>query len=907
MRYLLLCFFLFCFNFFVSYAQNPSDTLMAFWQKKEANSLWKNGNYSQAINQLESAIKIYKTSMQWDNWIDCNQQMADYYIELSQYDSVRVRLDVVKDAIAPNQISQVKQKVLEGKLVLQEGMSDVAQRYFEEALKIYDTKFPKNLKEKADVSNLLGVSLWNLGQKEKALDYYNQALNIRKKLYGDDHEIIAGSYNDIGLLYANDDLEKAAEYYQKAINIYEKKLGNTHPRVANLYNNLALLYQKQNDFSKSETFLEKVLAIRIKTMGEKHPNVAFVKNSMAFLALEKNQIEKAKNLSAEALSIYKEKYGEKHPELANTYRILASIERQNNQFDNALNLYQKALIANSKTFNATNIYQNPTLFDYYNPDIQLNTLLLKSQTLKTKYRSKTLKYKELKMALFTLQTADSLINQIRQTRKNKEDKIALGKISTEIYEESIATSLLIADVSLNKRKYKKLAFYFAEQSKSSVLLSALSETSAKHFAGIPDNLLEQEKRINDELAQNEQLLAQKPAADIEQKLAENLFMLRTKQDDFIKNLETKFPEYYRLKYQNQPISVEELQKKLPENTAVLSYFEGEKTNTLFVFYVSNKVYKVKEVKIDSNFVRYMRALRNGIQYKAKTTYSKYAHKLYKILFPFSTPAEKLILIPDGRLGTVPFEVLLTKPTKESVLYKEMSFLIRKKAISYGYSATLAIQTYQKKNSESHGGFLLAPVTFEQEYLADLAGTSQEINRIGELFKQKNILSKTYLYENASESQIKSKELFNYKYIHLATHGVVDEENPQLSQIFLSANPNKEDGNLFAGEIYNMRCNADLISLSACQTGLGKISKGEGIIGLTRALLYAGAKNINVSLWSVSDQSTAELMQYFYEEFLGNELSKEGYAKALQKAKLRLFNNPEWCEPYFWGAFVLVGF
>ncbi|TAG92481.1 MAG: CHAT domain-containing protein, partial [Bacteroidetes bacterium] len=876
-------------------------------QKKEADSLWKNSNYLQAIQKLENAIAIYKNTTQWDNWIICNQQIADYYIDLSQYDSVKTKLDIVKDAILPNNILKIKQKVLEGKLVLQEGMPDVAQRYFEDALKNYETKFSKNLKEKAEVLNLLGVCFWNLGQKEKALDHYNQTLKIRKEIYGNEHEIVAGTYNDIGLLYANDDLEKAAEYYQKAIDIYEKKLGITHPKVANLYNNLALLYQKQHNLAKSEIFLQKVLEIRIKTFGEKHPNVAFVKNSMAFLALEKNQIEKAKELSNEALNIYKEKYGEKHPELANTYRILATIERQNNQFDKALAQFQKALIANSKAFNSMNIYQNPDVFDYYNPDIQLNTLLLKAQTLKDKYSSKTLKYKELKNALFTLQAADSLIDQIRQTRKNKEDKIALGKISTEIYEESIATSLLLTEVSLNKKKYRRLAFYFAEKSKASVLLSALSETSAKQFAGIPDELLEKEKKINDELTQTEQMLAQKPAIEIEQKLAENLFALRGKQDEFIKNLEAKFPEYYKLKYQNQPVSIPELQEKLPENTAILSYFEGEKTNILFVFYVSKKVYKVKEVKIDSNFVRSMRALRNGIEYKAKITYSKYAHKLYKILFPFSTPAEKLILIPDGRLGSVPFEVLLTKPAKEETLYKEMDFLVRKKAISYAYSATLALQTYQKKNAQAHGGFLLAPVNFEREELASLSATLQEIQRIESLFKQNNILSKSYLYENASEEQVKSKELFNYRYIHLATHGFVDEENPQLSQIFLSPTDTKQDGNLYAGEIYNLRCNADLISLSACQTGLGKISKGEGIIGLTRALLYAGAKNISVSLWSVSDQSTAELMQYFYEEFLGNEINSEGYAKALQKAKLRLFSNPEWCEPYFWGAFVLVGF
>src|SRR5690606_10010049 len=121
-----------------------------------------------------------------------------------------------------------------------------------------------------------------------------------------------------------------------------------------------------------------------------------------------------------------------------------------------------------------------------------------------------------------------------------------------------------------------------------------------------------------------------------------------------------------------------------------------------------------------------------------------------------------------------------------------------------------------------------------------------------------------------------------------THGIVDENNPELSRIFLQTDSEAEDGNLFSGEIYNLHLNADLVTLSACQTGLGKISKGEGVIGLSRALVYAGAKNIMVSFWSVADESTAVLMTDFYKLLL--EKPAINYSENLREAKLNMIDS-----------------
>ncbi|MCA6415708.1 MAG: CHAT domain-containing protein, partial [Cytophagales bacterium] len=164
-------------------------------------------------------------------------------------------------------------------------------------------------------------------------------------------------------------------------------------------------------------------------------------------------------------------------------------------------------------------------------------------------------------------------------------------------------------------------------------------------------------------------------------------------------------------------------------------------------------------------------------------------------------------------------------------------------------------------------------------------------------------SKLLKFEKATETVIKSKQISNFSYLHFATHGIVDEENPESSKIFLQTS-DTDDGNLYAGEIYNLELNANLAVLSACQTGLRKISKGEGVIVLSRALTYAGAKNIVVSFWSVADESTSKLMTDFYTNLLGTKSIH--FNRSLQQAKLKMTKTTAYSNPFFWAPFVLLG-
>ena len=179
----------------------------------------------------------------------------------------------------------------------------------------------------------------------------------------------------------------------------------------------------------------------------------------------------------------------------------------------------------------------------------------------------------------------------------------------------------------------------------------------------------------------------------------------------------------------------------------------------------------------------------------------------------------------------------------------------------------------------------------------------EVNNIAKLFPSGN--ADLLLRGSATEEKVKEEGILEkYQYVHFATHGIVNERKPDFSGIVLTQDedPN-ENGFLQAAEIFNLSMNAELVVLSACQTGLGKMVRGEGIVGLTRAFMYAGTPSVLVSLWSVSDISTSKLMEKFYENLIKKKFDK---TRALQQAQIFMIKEKKFSHPFYWAPFVLIG-
>ncbi len=786
-----------------------------------------------------------------------------------------------------------------GYLNLLKGRSDLALESLQQSREAFKQSNQENTKEAARCLSNLSLLYWSTGKLNQAEENGLAALQLRQSIFGNESEEAAASLNDLGLVYGQTNADKALDYYEQALSVYRKLHKSDHPKIAIANTNIGLMNLKAELYGDAVNNFESAQTIWHKLYPAGHPNEALALANLARTYKQMRDTKASMGYYEKALAIYKKAYGEKHPDIASVYNQMGAILLSENKFEKALVDFQEALCANSPSFNEKAIGKNTSVVSFYNGNVLLYSLQLKAQALESLHYEKTLKLQDLVLALKTLQSCDTLIDNIRHHSENENDKIELGSLANEVYEDGVRIALALSEMSVRSRGYRETAFYFAEKSKSAVLQESIADAQAKSFSGIPSELLEEEKTKKSLMAILAQKLSEKPGIEEEKKLRSLLFSANTDYELFIKKLEKDFPDYYNLKFRPATATVADAQKVLRTDQAVVSYFVAEKNRKLYQFIISKNKFKTKSTSLPENFERMCKGITNSLLYNDFATY-KNTRALSKLLVPsLSTSIKSIIVIPSGRLGAVPFEALTSKNI-HGENFKDVPYLIKRFAISYEFAAGLLLQTEKVKNSTA-SIFLCAPINFtENQNLNDLPGTEKEVNTIANLFSSN---AKISTHADANEAFVKSKEVNRYSYLHFATHGIVDATDPALSRIFLNGQ-GAEDGNLYCGEIYNLTMNADLVVLSACETGLGKITSGEGVIGLSRALVYAGAKNIIVSFWKVSDESTAELMVDFYKTLLQNKT--QGFSEVLREAKLGLINGDKYSSPYYWAPFVLIG-
>ena len=323
--------------------------------------------------------------------------------------------------------------------------------------------------------------------------------------------------------------------------------------------------------------------------------------------------------------------------------------------------------------------------------------------------------------------------------------------------------------------------------------------------------------------------------------------------------------------------------------------------------------------------------------------------------------KRLLVVADGALNYVPFEALVK--SSDSADYSSLPYLIKSNQIIYAPSASVIGAIRGQENSRSDRAILIvadpvfnstdtrargttsssaadtrglgiqsalsdvsgqdasasaATAKMQGLPLARLAGTRAEADQIVKLAKASGGQADVWLDLDASEENVEARDISKYRILHIATHGLLNAERPQFTGLVLSLIGNKnEDGFLRTDEVFNLRLGSPLVMLSACETGLGKEKRGEGVMGLTRAFMYAGAPTVGVSLWSVADKSTAELMADFYKRLLGPSsgsssttasASSTGVtaSAAMREAQLAMIAGKKYSAPFYWAPFVLVG-
>lgn len=870
----------------------------------KADSMFLAGKYGEAYLEYKNDGIRYQQTGQFHHYALTNLRMAVCKLKEGKADFASQlasrTLSYLKESLPQEAELMAECHLIAGEALLNLGRNDLALEMLKQA-ESYQEVF-QDLKT-AECYNLLGVAYWNNENKTTALFYHEKALSIREKLLPINDVAIADSYNNLGLIYLGSEDLKALIFFDKALKIYQNAFGKSHPKVANCLTNMAFANSFQRNFGEAMDYLDRVTDIWDTNFSGDHPNKAFTLSNKGRIKESQGNFNEAILFQQEALQMYVRLYGAKHPEISNTYFLIGKIRQQQSNFLEAAENFQASIYANLFNQDFQTLYDLPQLRDYYNADILLASLQAKAKALEALHFEKTLKFIDINGALSAYQLCDDLITVIRRIRLSEKDKLRLGLISSEVYENGIRISLYLSENTFKKRFFMEKAFSFCERSKSAVLLDAIQETKAKSFSGIPAELLSLEDSLKDQISFLERQLA--TASANQDQIKNQLFDFQKSYMAFISNLESGYPEYYQLKYNQNYATVEDVQAALTPGSAVLSYFTA--STRVYIFVISKVDFQVVDLPKSADFQRLITSLRNGIKYDIRSAFEESASRLYSQLIPkLPSDIQHLILLPDGTLGTLPFEALISSQNP-TVTYSQLDYLINRYSISYDYGATLLTERLKKTQKSTTNGILLAaPVSFEKNELkmSTLPDSETEIKQIKYLFNDSQNAPTLLVRQDANEAVLKSDQIGSYKYLHFATHGVVNESRPELSRIFLSPTAG-QDGSLYNGEIYNLKINAALVTLSACETGLGKVARGEGIVGLSRSLLYAGAENLIVSLWQVADASTSELMIEFYRQHLHHS-TNEQFHDDLRKAKLSMIRAETYAKPYYWAPFILVG-
>ncbi len=783
--------------------------------------------------------------------------------------------------------------------------------------------------------NNIAAAYSKKGQFGKAREYFQKALDIMGEGKGERGQYVAIGYSNLGSCYRSEGkYSEAINSYYIALEKIKRVVGESHVYTALFYLNLGNVYFLKEDFHAANDVYYKARDILSTLSLMTHPYYATTLINLGKCFGEMNDPVKSLYYLQEGIIIQKKALGTKHPDLASSYFLIGEYYKKLGKWERSQVYFQSALVALAPNFDNTDISTNPQPEQVSSKTILLNILRAKAEVLYNKFLEYS-RIETLKLSNVTYQLAIETIEQ---------QLIELGRETTK--QEWIERSMSVFDgairtaYQLNKNtgsiSYLHQAFSYSERSKAVILLQAIKDGNAKQFSDVPDSLVEEENRlkIDRSFYKNQWFMAKQKGdtAKIKQ-YRQTLFGYNARFDALREFMETKFANYYKLKYDRSITSLLETQEKLLDpKTALLEYFEGD--SVLYIFVVAKNWLNLYTIKKTPEFHKlissFHKALTNYKFYQdsttvANTTYTKTAFRLYQLLLEeplreIGTSVENIIIVPDGKLNYLSFGAFLEHlPARlNSFRYRDLPYVLRKYNISYGYSASFlaTVQSLENKRSRPKlvfGGY--APkynlpsqintvdtkVTAKNSaQLNPLPGAIKEVKQLASMFKEK-----AWIGTSATERVFK-ETAYKYQILHLSMHGLLNDQEPLLSKLlFTPASDSLEDGGLSVSEIYNLKLQADLVVLSACNSGLGELKRGEGMISLSRAFAYAGCPSLTSSLWSVSDEITGSTMVAFYEN-LKHNLPKD---QSLRKAQLQYLNqidDPFYEHPYFWAGFICVG-
>nr|MBX2875498.1 CHAT domain-containing protein [Saprospiraceae bacterium] len=783
-----------------------------------------------------------------------------------------------------------------------QGQLTPARKAYQTAIQIFRL-FPSQQKDIANWHTRMGNSLEAEGRYAQALSQYDSAYQLRSTLF-EVHSSISESLNDMGNCYANlGDYGNALYIYQEALRVLEESPYQDQLYLSALYENLGTSSRRVGRLEEGLVYLEEAYGIKAKTLGANDPDLGTSLINLGNAYLDLQQFAEAENYYKQALTIAERAFGLGHISTLLPINNLGIFYYNQRQHEQALAYFTRAYEVAKASFPD----RSPALAKYLNnislahgrlgnPDQALNmaeeglALFSEDQVeipaaylslLQSKARSLLAKSNEddaLLQAYETYAKATSFLDATRLIYEDDLSRQTLVASNFEIFEGALSCLHALIEKGVAGKDWEESAFHHFEKSKSLSLLDALLRSKGLNFNDLPTTLKERENLILDKIGYWEKrrydwLNSTNEGSNRDSIIQLNQEIAKWKGEhralmDEVKQMDAR---YYQLKYDQQLISSDRVREELLKgDKGLIEYFLGQEHLYIFVLTADEK--QLFKVPSDFPLERWMANIREAITaFPTASTesaniflevFADYTHRIYEKVFAPLTKQKlpkELIIIPDGALSYLPFELLLEEYPEKITRFKSYTYLIKKHQISYAFSATLLHQMVTNYEVNPSKFFLgVAPSFAPDGPFEPLAYNQQEVERIGELMKSAQVSK----YATVEEFKASAPA---YNIIHLATHGVLNDKADAFSYIALSPDSIEQDqGVLFTRDLYDMRLNAAMVVLSACETGLGKYQRGEGIISLARGFAYAGAKSTLTTLWSIDDETTKELMYQFYE-------------------------------------------
>ena len=850
-------------------------------------------------------------------------------------------------------------------LYYSDGDYNRAEPLLQRALAIRDKNPGQDQLELATVLNNLGLVYDALGDYAKAAPLYRRSLDIREKVLGKDHPDVAASLNNLaGLYYALGDYVPAVPLYKRAVEIWEKTLGKDHPDLAASLGNLAGLYQSLGQPDRAEPLYLRALSIREKALGPDHPDVAASLNNLALLYQETGRLDKAEPLYRRAMAILEKTLGPDHPYVAAGLENLGALSAERGDFTGAEALYLRSLkiyegvLGTRHPDVAASLNNLAGLYASHGDYRRAHDMFGRAQAIDAELIDQVLGFtSEEKKINFLATRQSSLEAYLSLTAQylSGDTRAKQGAMNAWLGRKGIILeaqrrfqeALIDSDNPEASKAFKDLSQARADLSRLTFAGPGEEGPKAyrKKLSELENNKRELEARLA-RLSQSyalQQTMARADCAQVARALPAQSVLIdvaRINMFDF-KAGSRRDP------WQPAHYLAFVLPAGRPEALGLVDLGEAR--------------------KIDLAVVRLKKSV-NDVSDPAGSAAIKAARELYDLVMaPLKKQvgtARELFVSPDGNLNLVPFEVFQGPEGRFLIQDIQLSYLSagrdvagfgkktgqsgRGRALLVGdpdfdlsgkakQTALTRLGLVSNRGLEAdHGTADLRGLTF-----TPLPGTRDEVTAVQQILGPEQV--ELYTGSEALEEVLRQHNA--PRLLHLATHGffLTDGQfrqlaasrgsgaasrdivftdakfpqsvNPLLRSGLALAGANRSisgrgasDGIFTAEKVLGLRLRGtDLVVLSACQTGLGEVMAGEGVYGLRRAFTQAGATGLVMSMWSVPDRETQELMVDFYQNL---EKGGENRAEALRQAALTQMDRVKGrygaANPFYWGAFVYLG-